>query len=91
MDSSEYLRRAKFLEDLKLLGEHEYLEILRLLIKKKVHYSENTNGVFFDVASLEKDTFDELIKFIEFVSRNQADLSARENIMTGLKSSVTTT
>ena len=50
MDAAEYTRREKFLNALKQLGEPEYLEILRLLQKKNIHYSENANGVFFDIA-----------------------------------------
>ena len=46
MDATEYSRREKFLNALRQLGEPEFLEILRLLQKKNIHYSENANGVF---------------------------------------------
>ena len=42
MDAAEYTRREKFLNALKQLGEPEYLEILRLLQKKNIHYSEKS-------------------------------------------------
>ena len=64
MDAAEYTRREKFLNALKQLGEPEYLEILRLLQKKNIHYSENANGVFFDIASLDQETFNSLEQFI---------------------------
>jgi hypothetical protein len=67
MDAAEYSRREKFLNALKQLGEPEYLEILRLLQKKNIHYSENANGVFFDIAALDQETFNSLEQFIEFV------------------------
>ena len=57
MDATEYSRREKFLNALKQLGEPEFLEILRLLQKKNIHYSENANGVFFDVVALDQNTF----------------------------------
>jgi len=74
MDATEYSRREKFLNALRQLGEPEFLEILRLLQKKNIHYSENANGVFFDVVALDQDTFNELEQFIEFVRKNRDEL-----------------
>jgi hypothetical protein len=85
MDMNEYSRREQFLEALKTLGEPEYLEILRLLQKKNVHYSENANGVFFDVVALDQETFDSLEQFIEFVKKNRAELSEREVLINSFK------
>jgi hypothetical protein len=85
MDTTEYLRREKFLYALKQLGEPEFLEILRLLQKKNIHYSENANGVFFDVVALDQDTFNELEQFIEFVRKNRDELSERETLINSFK------
>jgi hypothetical protein len=87
MDAKEYKRRELFLCSLKTLGEPENLEILRVLQKKDVHYSENTNGVFFDVASLTQQVFNELEQFLEFVRKNRADLSEREEQISEMKGS----
>ena len=85
MDATEYSRREKFLNALKQLGEPEYLEILRLLQKKNIHYSENANGVFFDIAALDQETFDSLEQFIEFVKKTRAELSERETLINSFK------
>jgi hypothetical protein len=87
MDMAEYTRRERFLEALKTLGEPEYLEILRLLQKKNVHYSENANGVFFDVAALDQEIFNSLEQFIEFVRKNRAELSERDVLINSFKQS----
>ena len=87
MDMTEYTSRERFLESLKTLGEPEYLEILRLLQKKNVHYSENANGVFFDVAALDQEIFDSLEQFIEFVKKNRAELSQRDVLINSFKQS----
>jgi len=87
MDMAEYSRRERFLEALKTLGEPEYLEILRLLQKKNVHYSENANGVFFDVAALDQEIFNSLEQFIEFVRKNRAELSERDVLINSFKQS----
>jgi hypothetical protein len=85
MDAIEYSRREKFLNALRQLGEPEFLEILRLLQKKNIHYSENANGVFFDVVALDQDTFNELEQFIEFVRKNRDELSERETLINSFK------
>ena len=85
MDATEYSRREKFLNALRQLGEPEFLEILRLLQKKNIHYSENANGVFFDVVALDQDTFNELEQFIDFVRKNRDELSERETLINSFK------
>lgn len=85
MEPKEYERREKFLVALKQLSNAEYLEILRLLQKKNVHYSENTNGVFFDIVALDQEIFDSLEKFIDFVKKNRAELSEREVLINSFK------
>ena len=85
MDAAEYSRREKFLNALKQLGEPEYIEILRLLQKKNIHYSENANGVFFDIAALDQETFNSLEQFIEFVKKNRTELSERETLINSFK------
>ena len=85
MDATEYSRREKFLNALRQLGEPEFLEILRLVQKKNIHYSENANGVFFDVVALDQDTFNELEQFIEFVRKNRDELLERETLINSFK------
>ena len=85
MDATEYSRREKFLNALRQLGEPEFLEILRLLQKKNIHYSENANGVFFDFVALDQDTFNELEQFIEFVRKNRDELLERETLINSFK------
>ena len=85
MEATEYSRREKFLNALRQLGEPEFLEILRLLQKKNIHYSENANGVFFDVVALDQETFNELEQFIEFVRKNRDELLERETLINSFK------
>jgi hypothetical protein len=55
------------------------------LQKKNIHYSENANGVFFDVVALDQDTFNELEQFIEFVRKNRDELLERETLINSFK------
>lgn len=78
MDTKEYERRKSFLEALKKLHTSEYIDIVRILKQEKVEYSENTNGIFFDVALLSQNTFDALEQFMNFVHMNRKSLAERE-------------
>jgi len=81
---AEYERRKDFLETLKTLSKAELVEIVRILQKFEVVYSENTNGIFFNVGMLDQEVFDALLKFLEFTQSNKQVLAAREEIMSSL-------
>ena len=52
--------------------------VYRILKKNFATVSENSNGIFFDVASLEKETFQQLISFMEFCKKNRQEFESRE-------------
>jgi hypothetical protein len=80
----EYERRRIFLESLKTLTKAEHVEIARILVKHSVAFSENSNGIFFNVGLLEQDVFEALLKFMEFTQFNRRDLAIREQMMSSL-------
>lgn len=84
MDAKEYERRRLFLESLKKLHTSEYIDIVRILKLEEVEFSENTNGIFFDVAKLSKKAFEALDKYMHFVHTNRKDLAERERLMNTL-------
>ena len=81
LTDAEYDRRKKFLEDLKSLTISEYIEIARILQRFKFAYSENSNGIFFNVASLQQDLFDELEKYVHFTQLNKKLIDDRTSLM----------
>lgn len=84
MEVKEYERRKTFLENLKKLHTSEYVDIVKILRDEKFDYSENSNGIFFDVVKLPQKTFDRLEKFMNFVHLNRQELAEREEVMTKL-------
>ena len=84
MEVKEYERRKVFLENLKKLHTSEYIDIVKILKAENVSYSENSNGIFFDVALLIQSTFDRLEKFMSFVHLNRHELAEREKIISDL-------
>ena len=62
----EYETRKQFLTDLKSLVKAEKEQIFRILKTSGAAYSENSNGVFFDVVGLDAQTFKRLSDFVAF-------------------------
>jgi hypothetical protein len=91
LSPEEYERRRDFLESLKTLTKTEHIEIVRILQKNDVTYSENANGIFFNVGMLEQSAFDALVQFIHFTQSNRRDLAERESILSSLASEMKST
>lgn len=81
----DYEERRQFCDSIKRMSRFEHIEIARILRRAGVVMSENRSGLFFDMAKLDRDVFDELVRFCEFVTRNTNELSKRNNILDSLK------
>lgn len=78
LNTEDYDERKQFLDDLRSLAKGELEEIYRILKKSKAEFSENSNGVFFDLCKLPADVFDEMKKFMEFCRKTRDDFALRE-------------
>lgn len=90
LSQEEYNRRKQFLSDVQRLTKAEYIEIVRILKKHNIQYSENQNGIFFNVVTLDQITFDDLERFIYFTEMNRKSLADRDIYLSTLQSSITT-
>jgi hypothetical protein len=84
LSPEEYERRREFLDGLKGLTKAEHIEIVRILQKHEVAFSENTNGIFFNLCLLDQPVFDALLQFLQFTQSNRRDLAERERFMSSL-------
>ena len=84
LESDEYYRRKLFLDNLRTLTKPEYIEIVRILKNHEILFSENQNGIFFNVASLPQPVFDDLEKFLHFTQVNRRALSDRDSFLSTL-------
>jgi hypothetical protein len=84
LSPDEYARRRVFLDNMKGLTKPEYIEIVRILQKHSVAFSENQNGIFVNIASLTQTVFEDLEKFLEFTSTNRQNLSDRDCLLSTL-------
>jgi hypothetical protein len=78
LSTAEYDERKLFLDEIKGLAKSELEELYRILKKSKAEFSENSNGVFFDLCSLPAEIFEEMKKFMEFCHKTRDDFAARE-------------
>ena len=65
--TEDYDDRKKCLEDLKMLVKSEHEQIFSILKKHKVEYSENSNGIFFDLTKLPDSAFIDIKKLINII------------------------
>jgi hypothetical protein len=78
MEPAEYERRRIFCELLTAMGKSEHVEIGRILRKYGVAMSENRSGLYFDMAKIPQEVFDELLQFRQFVIQNNKELRKRD-------------
>ena len=81
MPAKEYERRRAFVETMKGMNQAEYIEIARILRKHNIPISENRSGMYFDLAKISQEVFDEILQFHDFVLQNNAELDKREQIL----------
>jgi hypothetical protein len=77
-DIQDYDKRKQFLEDLKLLNKTEQEELFRILKSENSLFTENSNGIFFDVGKLTHGAFDLMVKFLDFCKSNRKNFEYRE-------------
>ena len=80
-----YDDRKLFLEQLNILSRSELEEIFRIIRRCNDVYSENTNGIFFDVSALKKDTFLKLNEFMTYCLQNRNEQARRTNEMNAIR------
>jgi hypothetical protein len=78
LTTAEYDERKKLLDEIRTLSKSELEEIYRILKTSKAEFSENSNGVFFDLCKLPAEIFLEIQKFMEFCHKTRDDFATRE-------------
>ena len=81
LSNQEYEERKKCLDELKKLVKSEQEQIFLILKKHKVEYSENSNGIFFDLSRVVQEAFEEIQKFLTFCQANRTEFEARDRQM----------
>ena len=81
LTNEEYEERKRVLGELKNLVRSEQEQIFLILKRFKLEFSENSNGVFFDLSRVPKEPFEEIQKFLAFCQTNRNDFEGRDRQM----------
>jgi hypothetical protein len=79
--ADDYEQRKEFSKEINTLSRPELEELYRILKREGGTYSENSNGIFFDIASLPAPVFLALWNFLKFCKSNAKDLEERTNLI----------
>jgi predicted dienelactone hydrolase len=76
----DYEERKKIFDTIKALVKPEQEEIFRIIRKAKESYTENSNGIFFDLSAISDETFHQIQEYIQFclTTRQEHELRLKE-------------
>lgn len=77
--------RKQFLEDLKGLVPSELEEIFRIIKRVEIPYTENSNGIFFDINIIKEEDFQKLKQYIILCKSHRQDENKRVKEMEDLR------
>jgi len=75
--TAHYEERKKIFEIMKVLVKPEQEEIYRILRKSKENYTENSNGIFFDLALISDTTFLQIKEYLNFCLKTRQEMDNR--------------
>jgi hypothetical protein len=75
--SITYDERKKIFENLKGLVNSEYEEIYRIIKKTKETYTENSNGIFFDLTTISDEAFLNIKEYINYCLKTRQEHESR--------------
>jgi len=78
LSNEEYEERKQLLGELKRLTKYEQVEIFKRLKFHSIDFSENSNGVFFDLSKLPAEAFHDMKRYVEFCQKNREEFAQRE-------------
>ena len=64
--ADDYEQRKEFCKDIHTLSRSELEEIYRILRREGGVFSENSNGIFFDLSSISDASFDQIQTYLHF-------------------------
>lgn len=78
-------QKKQFLEDLKGLTQEQYIEVFRIVKNEGVKYTENSNGIFFDLNTTDDAPFEKMLKFMDLCKAQRDEDKARGEEITHLR------
>jgi hypothetical protein len=74
---STYEGRKQLFDNIKILSKTEQEELFRILKKTKENYTENSNGIFFDLMLVSEECFQQMNEYMSFCLNNRVEHEQR--------------
>jgi dsDNA-specific endonuclease/ATPase MutS2 len=70
---TSYDERKRVFDTMRLLVKPEQEEVFRIIRKMKENYTENSNGIFFDLNMISDETFDQIKEYLRFCLKTREE------------------
>tara|TARA_B100001778_G_scaffold331458_1_gene335893 strand:+ start:718 stop:996 length:279 start_codon:yes stop_codon:yes gene_type:complete len=67
-------------DNIENLEKHQHLQIVRIIQKNNIDFTENRNGIFLNMKDLNKKTMKEITQYLKYIEIQQKQLDTDENI-----------
>lgn len=81
---TDFEQRKALHEEIKRFSRSEQEELFRILKRFNEEVSENRNGIFFDMMSLQATTVTAIQEFVTLSKENRSTFETREKVMNDL-------
>ena len=71
--ATAYEERKKVFENIKVLVKPEQEELFRIIRKTKENYTENSNGIFFDLSTVSEEAFNQIKEYLDFCLKTRQE------------------
>ncbi len=71
--ATAYEERKKVFENIKVLVKPEQEELFRIIRKTKENYTENSNGIFFDLSNVSEEAFNQIKEYLDFCLKTRQE------------------
>ena len=75
--ATSYDDRKKVFESIKVLVKSEQEEIFRIIRKTRENYTENSNGIFFDLSTVSDESFQQIKEYLDFCLKTRQEDTER--------------
>jgi hypothetical protein len=69
-----HLELLQLRDSIEKLSSNHHIDILKIIKKHNISYSENLNGIFINLTELDNDTFNSLKTHLEYLKEQQEEL-----------------
>ncbi len=85
LSKEDYERRKQMVDEFKTLSKQEYEELFRILKHEHVQYTENSNGIHFDLGLCSTEIVEKLQSFLQLVRQHAEEDAERTHALNTLR------